>query len=219
MTALVIVGAGRHGREVEAYLRDIPEQVALLGYLDERKAVGTHEGARVLGGFAVVPALREEHGTVAYITATGDNRARAHLATAADAAGLMPWSLVHPGAHLGPGCVVGPGCCLAPGTVLTRDVRVGLHCIINTGVTISHDCRIGDHVNLNPGVTVCGDVVLGRGCYVGAGATVIDKVEIGAGTVVGAGAVVVDHLPPGVLAMGVPARVTRVLAAEADHAP
>jgi sugar O-acyltransferase (sialic acid O-acetyltransferase NeuD family) len=207
---LVIVGAGRHGRELESYLRDqggsAPE---LLGFIDEHRAAGAFGTSSVLGNFEVAASLLRKHGQLYFITAAGDNRTRQRLAALATAAGLTPWTLQHPAAVIGLECDIGAGTCIAPGTVLTRAIQLGRHCIVNVGVTVSHDCSIGDFTNLNPGVTVCGDVRIDQGCYIGAGATVIDKVSIGAWTVVGAGAVVVAALPPGVLALGVPARVVR----------
>ena len=209
--ALVIVGAGSHGREVEAYLAELPGAPRLLGFLDENIPAGAMGNSQVLGGFDVVHRLLSEFGPVRFITAAGDNTARRKLAATAEEAGLEPFSLRHFGSLVGPECEVGAGSCLAPNTVLTRAVSLGRHCIVNVGTTISHDCVIGDFVNLNPGVTVCGDVEIGEDCYIGAGATIIDKVSIGVNTVVGAGAVVIDTLPSGVLAVGVPARVVREL--------
>src|SRR5262245_45688657 len=211
MQALVIVGAGRHGREIEYYLHDLVDAPELLGFIDEVQPAGPFSDSFVLGGFDVVPELLRAYEAIAYITAAGDNATRRLLAARADAAGLVPWSLRHPSAIVGSDCIIGAGTCLAPNTVATRGVEIGIHCIVNVGVTISHDCLIGDYVNLNPGVTICGDAEIGNSCYVGAGATVIDKVSIGADSVVGAGAVVIDDLPRGVLALGVPARVVREL--------
>ena len=211
VNALVIVGAGRHGRELEYYLHDIPDAPELLGFIDEQREPGPFSDSFVLGGFDIVSDLLRGYQAIAYITAAGDNATRRHLAASADSAGLVPWALRHPSAAIGTDCIVGAGSCLAPGTVLTRAVELGAHCIVNVGTTVSHECIVGDYVNLNPGVTVCGDVEIGTSCYIGAGATVIDKVSIGADTVVGAGAVVVDDLPGGVLAVGVPARIVREL--------
>jgi sugar O-acyltransferase (sialic acid O-acetyltransferase NeuD family) len=209
--ALVIVGAGRQGRELEYYLHDITDAPELLGFIDDDRPAGPFSDSFVLGNLDVVPELLRVYQAVAYITAAGDNAARRSLAARADTAGLLPWTLRHPASLIGSDCIIGAGTCLAPNTVATRAVELGTHCIVNVGVTISHDCIIGDYVNLNPGVTVCGDVEIGSSCYIGAGATIIDKVSIGADTVVGAGAVVVDDLPPGVLAVGVPARIVREL--------
>ena len=211
VATLVIVGAGRHGLEVEGYLRDMPQPPHLLGFLDEHRPPGPFGSSQVLGGFDMVADLMGEHGSIHYLTAVGDNLARRRLVAQAEAADLHPWTLRHPSAQVGLECETGGGTLLAPGVIITRAVTVGAHCILNVGATVSHDCIIGEFVNLNPGVTVCGDVEIGAGCFIGAGSTIIDKVSIGAGTVVGAGAVVIDTLPPGVLAVGTPARVVREL--------
>jgi len=49
--ALVIVGAGRHGRELEYYLHDIPDAPELLGFIDEQRPAGPYSDSFVLGGF------------------------------------------------------------------------------------------------------------------------------------------------------------------------
>ena len=52
---------------------------------------------------------------------------------------------------------------------------------------------------------------IGKRCWLGAHVTVLKGVTIGDGTVVGAGSVVTKSLPPGVLAVGSPARIIREL--------
>lgn len=214
---LIIVGAGRHGKELAAYLQDPPargRRVRLAGFVDEAKGKGPFSGSKILGGFSELRGLvlRNPRKKFFYITATGNNRTRMALVEKIEnlkAPNLQAWTYRHPGAFVGRGVEVGEGTCLVPGTILTADVRMGRHCIVNVKASVSHDCSIGDFVNLNPGVTLCGDVRIGKGCYIGAGATVIDKVSIGEWTVIGAGAVVVDDLPPRVTAVGVPARVIK----------
>ena len=48
------------------------------------------------------------------------------------------------------------------------------------------------------------------GVNLGFGVIVVDGVTIGKGAAVGAGSVVVQDIPPGAIAMGVPARVLRM---------
>ena len=51
--------------------------------------------------------------------------------------------------------------------------------------------------------------VLEQGARIGANATVLPGVRIGAGSLVGAGSVVTRDVPPGVIVVGVPAKVIR----------
>ena len=63
------------------------------------------------------------------------------------------------------------------------------------------------------GMETKGPLRIGSNCWLGAHVTVLDAASsIGDGAVVGAGAVVVSPIPPRSLALGVPAKVRRVLA-------
>ena len=99
----------------------------------------------------------------------------------------------------------------------------GLVCLDVAPVTIGDDTRIGPGVQLltpthpvEPGARREGwesaePITLGRNVWLGGGVVVCPGVTIGDDTVVGAGAVVVHDLPPGVVAVGNPARVVRRL--------
>ena len=205
----VIVGAGRHGKEVAAYISDLEGgsgRVELLGFIDERAPSGPFANSQILGDFESVKNLRTG-GEIHYITATGDNVTRRRLAELAERVGLKAWTIVHPFAHVGGDVELGGGSCVAPGAVVTTQVTIGRHCILNVKASVSHDCIVGDYCNLNPGTTVCGDVQVGEGAYIGAGAVIRDKTSIGPWTVIGAGAVVVSDIPAHSVAVGVPARV------------
>jgi carbonic anhydrase/acetyltransferase-like protein (isoleucine patch superfamily) len=73
-------------------------------------------------------------------------------------------------------------------------------------LTVGEDCTIGHHAILH-GCT------LGAGSLVGMGATILNGARIGAGCLVGAGALVTEgkEFPDGVLIVGAPAKVVRVL--------
>lgn len=57
-------------------------------------------------------------------------------------------------------------------------------------------------------------ITIGRNVWLGGGVTVLPGVKIGDHTTVGAASVVVDDLPPGVVAVGNPARVVKELPRE-----
>jgi carbonic anhydrase/acetyltransferase-like protein (isoleucine patch superfamily) len=76
-------------------------------------------------------------------------------------------------------------------------------------------CRLGDEVTVGHRAVVHGCEVR-DGALIGIGAVVLDGASVGEGALVGAGAVVAPGavVPDGMIALGVPARVTRELSAE-----
>ena len=115
-------------------------------------------------------------------------------------------------------------------TTATRP-RSGPGTFINSGavildvgrVTIGADVQIGPNVQLltpthpldpelrRSGAEAAEPITIGDNVWLGGGVIVCPGVTIGQDTVVGAGAVVTRDLPPGVLAVGNPARVIRSL--------
>ncbi|MCB9883543.1 MAG: serine acetyltransferase [Planctomycetes bacterium] len=95
---------------------------------------------------------------------------------------------------------------------LGRRVRVDHH----GGVVVSGDAVLGDDVILRNGVTiglkttgVRGAPRIGSRVDIGAGAKILGPIEIGDDVAIGANAVVLQDVPPGCLAVGVPARILR----------
>jgi bifunctional UDP-N-acetylglucosamine pyrophosphorylase / glucosamine-1-phosphate N-acetyltransferase len=138
------------------------------------------------------------------------------------------------GAEVGEGATVGPYAFLRPGTVLGPDVKVGAYCEVkNTrvgrGSKVPHlsyvgDAEIGEDANLGAGtITANYDGVnkhrttIGDGAFTGVNTNLIAPVTIGDGAYLGAGSVVNKDIPPGKLAVGMPARVIRDAPGRAKH--
>jgi serine acetyltransferase len=83
------------------------------------------------------------------------------------------------------------------GIVVHARVRIGECCTIFQNVTLGEDHR-------RPGVPTLGDDVI-----VGAGAAILGLVTVGDGARIGANAVVIADVPPGAVAVGVPARIVQ----------
>jgi bifunctional UDP-N-acetylglucosamine pyrophosphorylase/glucosamine-1-phosphate N-acetyltransferase len=130
------------------------------------------------------------------------------------------------GAEVGEGATVGPYAFLRPGTILGPEAKVGAYCEIkNTrvgrGSKVPHlsyvgDAEIGEDANLGAGtITANYDGVnknrttIGDGAFTGINTNLIAPVTIGDGAYLGAGSVVNKDIPPGKLAVGMPARVIR----------
>ena len=130
------------------------------------------------------------------------------------------------GAEVGVGASVGPYAFLRPGTVLGHEAKVGAYCEVkNTrvgrGSKVPHlsyvgDAEIGEEANLGAGtITANYDGVnksrtrIGNRVFTGVNTNLIAPVTIGDGAYLGAGSVVNKDIPPGKLAVGMPARVIR----------
>jgi serine O-acetyltransferase len=102
---------------------------------------------------------------------------------------------IHPGATIGRGFFIDHG----------------------AGVVIGETAEIGDEVTLYHGVTLGGvswspgkrHPTIESGVLVGAGAKILGPIKVGAGARIGANSVVVEDVPPGVTAVGIPARIVR----------
>lgn len=101
----------------------------------------------------------------------------------------------------------------------TAQVSIGDPVIVQPGLYVIHGqividglVEIGPGAVIAPWVTIglrAGNVrgaTVGHGVHIGTGAKVIGPVRIGAEAHIGANAVVVDDVPPGVTAVGAPAR-------------
>ncbi len=92
----------------------------------------------------------------------------------------------------------------------TGGVDVGDDTLIGPGVRIisyQHQYAAGQAIRLQP--TIGKPIHIGRDCWIGANAIILAGVTIGDGVVIGAGAVVTCDIPANVIAVGVPARITR----------
>jgi virginiamycin A acetyltransferase len=100
-----------------------------------------------------------------------------------------------------------------------QNVSIGAYCVIGCA-HIGARTQIASHVQIPSGphehlrdadgrlvVRLDDEVVVGSDCWIGSSAIVM--ADVGAGTTIGAGSVVVKEIPPGVVAVGNPAKVIR----------
>jgi serine O-acetyltransferase len=101
------------------------------------------------------------------------------------------------------------------GIEIAREVQLGEGVVFvhTVGIVIGGDSRIGDRVLFLGGNTVGsvnttgGYPRIGNDVIIGAGARILGPVTIGDGASIGANAVVLCDVPPGAIALGVPAVV------------
>jgi serine O-acetyltransferase len=102
------------------------------------------------------------------------------------------------------------------GAELPCEAIIGRRLVIEHigGIVISGDARFGDDCILRNGVTVGlrrtgipGSPQLGDRVDIGAGAKLLGPITIGNDAAIGANAVVLTDVPPGAIAVGIPARI------------
>ena len=127
-------------------------------------------------------------------------------ATMEDGADIGPFSHLRPGAYLESGVHIG-------NFAEVKESRLG------SGVMMGHfgyvgDASIGANVNLGAGMVTCNydgkekhRTIVEAGAFVGCDTMLVAPVKVGAAATTGAGSVITDDVPPGRLAVGVPAKI------------
>lgn len=138
------------------------------------------------------------------------------------------------GSEVGEGTTIGPYSRLRPGSRIGRFVEIGNFAEIKNATVGDHtkihhqsyigDATLGERVNIGAGTVTCNydgrqkhHTVIEDAAFIGSDTMLIAPVRVGRAAVTGAGAVVNKDVPPGGVAVGVPARVIRYVSADAPR--
>lgn len=212
--------------EAEAILRDrIRREHMLAGvtivdpattYIDAGVAIGmdtvVYPNTFLRGKTSIGEGCEIGPGTVIRDSAVGDGcRVVASLVEDSrlmDGVGMGPWCHVRGGAVLEEGADLG-------NYAEVKKSRIGARTKMHHFGYIG-DADVGADVNVGAGTITCNydgvrknRTIVGDGAFIGSDTMLVAPVELGAGAATGAGAVVTKDVPPGMLAVGVPARHLR----------
>jgi UDP-perosamine 4-acetyltransferase len=211
---IVCIGGGGHAVVVIDTLQAMSEcagaDFEIAGFIDATGKAQPVLGVPCIGTDAELPrlvaAMRLTHVIVAVGLTRGGDDLRARLFSAGEAAGLAPFTAIHPSAVVARSAQIGAGSVVMAGALIQPRTEIGRNVIVNTRAAIDHDCRIGDHVHVAPGAVLSGGIALEDGCHVGTGAVILQNLRIGRGATVAAGATVVRDVAAGAVVKGTPAR-------------
>lgn len=203
MAALLIIGAGGHGKVVADAALETGTWDEIV-FLDDAWPEKQKNGLWDIHG--KVDQLLDWKGRCAgAVVAIGNNHVRMELQSKLINTGFKVVTIVHPSARVSRFAKLGAGCVVFANAVVNVDAEVGEAAIINTAATVDHDCCLGKAVHVAPGANLGGGVSVGDFSWIGIGAAVRHYIAIGADVTVGAGAVVVSNIEDGVTAVGIPA--------------
>jgi acetyltransferase EpsM len=197
-TAIVVYGAGGHGKSLIDLLRTL-STYHIAGIIDDGIQTGTQiMGVTVLGGNEVLTGLYRQGVRLAVnaVGGIGNITIRIQVFRRLAEAGFTCPAVVHPTAFVEASARLAPGVQVFPHAYVGSQVRLGFGVIINTSSIVSHDCSIGDYANISPGAMLAGGVQVGRGVLIGMGATINLQVSIGSGARIGNGPTVKSDVPP-----------------------
>lgn len=197
-TAVVVYGAGGHGKSLIDLLRSLGTY-RIAGIIDDGVQAGTQiMGVTVLGGSEALDGLRQQGVRLAVnaVGGIGNITIRIQVFRRLVEAGFACPAVVHPTAFVEASARLAPGVQVFPHAYVGSQARLGFGAIINTSAVISHDCSIADYANISPGALLAGGVQVGRGVLIGMGATINLQVSIGSGARIGNGATVKSDVPP-----------------------
>lgn len=117
-----------------------------------------------------------------------------------------------------PEIVIGDGCAIGDGAHITAVNRIELGKNVLTGKYVlitdnSHGEADASQLDIAPNkrpLVSKGPVVIEDNVWIGEKASILPGVRIGRGAIIGAGAVVTKDVPPGHMALGVPARIVEI---------
>ena len=188
-----------------------------------------HAGVQVGPDTVIHPQSYLEGATAVGARCTIGPQARLVDATVGDGARVVASSVEH--GAIGEGSTVGPYSRLRPGTRVGRFVEIGNFAELKNAVVGDHtkihhmsylgDVTIGARVNIGAGTVTCNydgkrkhNTIIDDDAFIGSDTMLIAPIRIGKGAMTGAGSVVNKDVPPGGVAVGVPARVIRYVTAD-----
>lgn len=183
---VVVVGAGRHGRNLIGLIEDHP------GFRIDRVLDDAQAGT--LLGYPVDSLARHAGPVWDAVLAIGSGAARRGVVARQGAMRFRWQRFCHPMSHVSRHAEIGAGSTILSFATVGA-CRLGAHVAVLPSCVIGSGAQLGDFTSLMPQVMIGSDTTIGEGCTVSAGARVLAGLTIGDRCVIGPNAVVDRDMP------------------------
>jgi sugar O-acyltransferase (sialic acid O-acetyltransferase NeuD family) len=206
---LVILGAGRQGRNILDVCSDL--EISVAGFLDDTKQPGSAvNGIPILGGLEKWKDLASES-DYQFIVGIGWNKFRREMSAEIESGGGRLASVIHPSCQISRFANIGSGVFINAFSRVLSNASIQRYCLIEGHSTLGADTVVGEGAGMGSGVTLTGGAQVGAGTFVGSGAVILGPIQVGAESVVAANATVIHDVPDRVLVAGTPATLKKHL--------
>jgi sugar O-acyltransferase (sialic acid O-acetyltransferase NeuD family) len=204
---LIIIGAGKFGREVYAWARQSREHGRswdIKGFLDCRPEIlnGRKYDVPIISSTENYSPQSDD----LFVCSIAEPNLKKTLCEIIQGRGGEFCNIVHFTVVMGENVRLGTGIILCPYSVISCDAAIGNFVSINLHTAVGHDVTIGDYCQINPHTTIGGGAVVKNGVTIGSNACILPDAVVEEGSVVGAGSVVLRRAPPHQTVFGVPAK-------------
>lgn len=210
---LLIFPFGGNAREALMCVFAINEKLMewdILGFIDDDQSRHGKDccGIKVLGGRELLKKIPDAF-VLAVPGSPANYSTRKDIIASLDIDDSRFATIINPSACLARDATIGINTSIMCNVVISCGVTIGNHCVILPNTVVSHDSVVGEYCCVGSNVSVSGSVHIGAGCYIGSGTKMREDIAIGPGSLVGLGSNVLSDIPPGVIAVGSPAKVIR----------
>jgi acetyltransferase EpsM len=206
MIELIIVGAGKKGRQVNDFVSNMPQnKYRIIGFIDDNLV--SDEEISVLGRFN--RATLEAHRDLSFVVAIGDNymTQRFEIFKKLQQLNMKIANIIDSSAKISKSASLGKSVIVYPNCTVNYKARISDCVTVWSSALIEHEVTIQSNVEISPSVNLAGGVHIGDSAFIGIGATILPGITIGKNALVGAGAVVTRDVPDCAIVYGVPASI------------
>jgi sugar O-acyltransferase (sialic acid O-acetyltransferase NeuD family) len=204
---LLIIGAGRFGREVYTLAIECikgGELLTVKGFLDNNpKALDNHDGYPSIISDLVDYQIQKDD--VFIIAITSPTRKKICSDFLLDK-GAVFINLIHPSVYITQGLKLGKGIILSRECIISNDCCIEDFVTFNSRAMIGHDTIIQSYSHVNAGAFIGGKCIVGQFVEIHTMAIIVQNIRVVDSVTVGAGAVVLKNIDQEGTVFGNPAK-------------